>query len=78
MAAGARRPAMENGQFGWLRAGPPALRLTLRELQRENLRNRIPVARDVVPLDLKLPKLGGLDLLREIRANPRHERSPSW
>ena len=21
--AGARRPAMENGQFGWFRAGPP-------------------------------------------------------
>lgn len=79
---------------------PQDVRLTLRELQRENLRNRIIVARDgeealdflfctgvyhersihnppkLVLLNLKLPKLGGLDVLREIKSRPETRAIP--
>jgi two-component system, response regulator len=73
---------------------PKDVRLTLRELQRENVKNQIVVARDgaealdflfcrgefsnrslnhppkLVLLDLKLPKVSGLDVLREIKSKP--------
>jgi len=64
---------------------PDDERLTLRALKRGNLQNEILVARNgeealnlifnlaplpvVVLLDLKLPKIGGLEVLRQIRAH---------
>jgi CheY-like chemotaxis protein len=79
---------------------PQDVRLTLRELQRENLKNRVIVARDgeealdflfcrgvfqersphnppkLVLLDLKLPKRGGLEVLREIKSKPETRAIP--
>jgi two-component system, response regulator len=76
------------------------VRLTLRELQRENVKNQIVVARDgaealdflfcrggfsdrspnhppkLVLLDLKLPKVSGLDVLREIKSKPETRAIP--
>lgn len=64
---------------------PDDERLTLRALSRGNLQNEILVARNgeealnilfnlavlpcVVLLDLKLPKIGGLEVLRQVRAH---------
>lgn len=74
--------------------------LTLRALRKNNISNRVVVARDgvealdylfgtgahagrdphdppqVVLLDLKLPKLNGLDVLQRMRADPRTRLQP--
>lgn len=71
---------------------PDDERLTIRALRRGNVANEILVARNgeealnlvfnlevlpcVVLLDLKLPKIEGLEVLREIRANDRTHLLP--
>jgi CheY-like chemotaxis protein len=79
---------------------PHDLELTLHAFQRNNLSNRIHVARDgaealdfifctgahahrniqnspkVILLDLKLPKVDGLEVLRRIKADPRTQKLP--
>ena len=70
--------------------------LTLRALKKNNILNKVTVARDgqealdyffgegaserpapaVVLLDLKLPKIDGLEVLRRIRADPRTRLQP--
>ena len=71
---------------------PDDERLTIRALQRSRLKNSIQVARDgeqalteifsanllpcVVLLDLKLPKVDGLEVLRQIRSNERTRLLP--
>jgi len=71
---------------------PDDERLTIRALRRGNIVNEILVARNgeealamvlnanplpsVVLLDLKLPKVDGLEVLRQIRANERTHKLP--
>jgi CheY-like chemotaxis protein len=71
---------------------PADVELTLRALKAINLANRIHVVRDgaealdflrtvrqrpkVVLLDLKLPKVSGIEVLREIRQDPRNKLMP--
>jgi two-component system response regulator len=71
---------------------PDDERLTIRALRRGNIVNEILVARNgeealamvlnanplpsVVLLDLKLPKVEGLEVLRQIRANERTQNLP--
>jgi len=71
---------------------PDDERLTIRALRKGNIANEILVARNgeealtmvlnanplpsVVLLDLKLPKVDGLEVLRQIRANERTQRLP--
>jgi two-component system response regulator len=71
---------------------PDDERLTRRALKKGNLSNEILLARNgeealnllfslsilpaVVMLDLKLPKIGGLEVLRQIRAHERTQRLP--
>jgi CheY-like chemotaxis protein len=71
---------------------PADVELTLRALSRHNLANRVHTVRDgaeaidylfagaplpkVVLLDLKLPKVNGLEVLRHIKADARTHRVP--
>jgi CheY-like chemotaxis protein len=79
---------------------PDDVELTLRALRKNNLANRIHVARDgvealdylfarglhadrdvthvprVVLLDLKLPRIDGVEVLRQLKADPRTKRVP--
>ncbi len=70
---------------------PDDVALTLRALAKRNLANHVHVARDgaealaclddlesakVILLDLKLPKVNGLEILKAIKNNPRTKTIP--
>lgn len=71
---------------------PDDVQLTLRALKKNNIANEVATARDgvealdylagpvqlpaVILLDLKLPRLDGLEVLRRIRADHRWRRLP--
>ena len=91
---------MEENEILLVEDDPRDVRLTVRELENANLRNKIEVARDgeealdylfcrgayshrskssppaLVLLDLKLPKVDGLQVLQVIKGNPDTQAVP--
>jgi two-component system, response regulator len=91
---------MQNGFILLVEDNPDDEALTLRALQKNNIKNEVVVARDgvealdylfgngkysgrdtnvtpqVVLLDLKLPKIDGLEVLRRLRADDRTKLLP--
>jgi CheY-like chemotaxis protein len=84
-------PQPSDGDVLLVEDDPHDVTLALRALSRNNLANRVHVSRDgaealaylaahdrprVVLLDLKLPKIPGLDVLTQIRQDPRLRTLP--
>lgn len=91
---------MDNKIILLVEDNPDDEELTLRALQKNNIRNEVIIARDgaealdymfgtgaytgrdtsvlpqVILLDLKLPKVGGLEVLEQLRADPRTRLVP--
>jgi two-component system response regulator len=87
---------MNNGVILLIEDNPDDVTLTIRALQRNNIRNEVVVASDgvqaldhllpaggepplnpaLILLDVNIPKLGGLDVLRRIRADDRTANLP--
>jgi two-component system, response regulator len=91
---------MDNGTIFLVEDNPDDEALTLRALEKNNIKNEVVVARDgvealdylfgtgkysdretsqlpqVVLLDLKLPKIDGLEVLRQLRADDRTRLLP--
>ena len=89
--------AMQNGTILLVEDNPDDVDLTLRAFKKNNIGNKVVVARDgvealehlfgsarapevawpvVVLLDLKLPRIDGLEVLRKIRADERTRTLP--